>query len=68
MPIQSKHAVIEFATLGGAAGYIGAAGIARLEERKSRRFSWQSHVLRFSNSPLIVGSSSNCLCNPVRTT
>jgi glucokinase len=34
MPIQSKHAVIEFATLGGAAGYIGAAGIARLEERK----------------------------------
>ncbi len=34
MPIQSKHAVIEFATLGGAAGYIGAAGIARMEERK----------------------------------
>ena len=34
MPIQSKHAMIEFATLGGAAGYIGAAGIARLAERK----------------------------------
>jgi len=34
MPIQSKHAVIEFATLGGAAGYIGAAGIARMAERK----------------------------------
>ncbi len=34
MPIQAKNAVIEFATLGGAAGYIGAAGIARLAERK----------------------------------
>lgn len=34
MPIQAKNAVIEFATLGGAAGYIGAAGIARMEERK----------------------------------
>ena len=27
---------IEFASLGGDAGYIGAAGLARLEERKSR--------------------------------
>jgi glucokinase len=35
MPIQSKHTVIEFATLGGAAGFIGAAGIARVEERKA---------------------------------
>lgn len=35
MPIQAKHAVIEFATLGGAAGYIGAAGIARMTERKA---------------------------------
>lgn len=35
MPIQAKHAVIDFATLGGAAGYIGAAGIARMTERKA---------------------------------
>jgi glucokinase len=28
--------VIEFASLGGDAGYIGAAGLARIEQRKSR--------------------------------
>jgi len=29
MPIQAQHSVIEFAHLGGDAGYIGAAGMAR---------------------------------------
>jgi hypothetical protein len=28
---------IEFASLGGDAGYIGAAGLARLEHQKGRR-------------------------------
>ena len=30
----AEQTVIDFATLGGDAGYIGAAGLARLEHRK----------------------------------
>jgi len=30
----AEQTVIDFATLGGDAGYIGAAGLARLEQRK----------------------------------
>ncbi|MGC4004860.1 MAG: hypothetical protein QM811_17785 [Pirellulales bacterium] len=33
--IHAEKAVIEFATLGGSAGYIGAAGLARQAARKS---------------------------------
>ena len=35
-PILAEKTVIDYATLGGDAGYIGAAGIARMESRKSR--------------------------------
>ena len=34
-PVQAAHTVIDFATLGGDAGYIGAAGLARLSHRRS---------------------------------
>jgi glucokinase len=34
LPIPAKNTVIEFAQLGGDAGYIGAAGLARLEYRR----------------------------------
>jgi glucokinase len=33
-PILAEKTVIEFAALGGDAGYIGAAGLARLEHQK----------------------------------
>jgi len=33
-PIPARDTVIDFAALGGDAGYIGAAGVARLEHRK----------------------------------
>jgi glucokinase len=33
-PVLAKETVIDFATLGGAAGFIGAAGVARLEYMK----------------------------------
>ncbi len=35
-PLLAERTIIEFASLGGDAGYIGAAGIARLEYRKQR--------------------------------
>ena len=35
--VLAENTVIDFATLGGDAGYIGAAGIARLEYQKSQR-------------------------------
>jgi glucokinase len=34
-PVLAQRITIDFATLGGDAGYIGAAGIARLEHRKT---------------------------------
>jgi glucokinase len=34
-PVLAERTVIDFAALGGDAGYIGAAGMARLEHRKS---------------------------------
>ena len=33
-PVLAQKTVIDFATLGGDAGYIGAAGVARIEHRK----------------------------------
>ncbi len=33
-PVLAERTVIDFAALGGDAGYIGAAGLARLEHRK----------------------------------
>lgn len=33
-PVLAKHTALDFATLGGDAGYIGAAGVARLEYLK----------------------------------
>ena len=33
-PVLARRTVIDFAALGGDAGYIGAAGMARLEYRK----------------------------------
>ncbi|MCA9198475.1 MAG: ROK family protein [Planctomycetales bacterium] len=36
-PILAEKTIIEFASLGGNAGYIGAAGIARTEFRKSNK-------------------------------
>ena len=33
-PVLVKNTIIDFASLGGDAGYIGAAGIARLEYQK----------------------------------
>ncbi len=33
-PVLVENTVIDFATLGGDAGYIGAAGVARLEHQK----------------------------------
>ena len=35
MPVLAEKTVIDFATLGGDAGYIGAAGLARISHRKS---------------------------------
>jgi glucokinase len=34
-PVLAERIVIDYATLGGDAGYIGAAGVARLEHRKT---------------------------------
>lgn len=36
-PILAEKTSIEFATLGADAGFIGAAGIARVEHRKAKR-------------------------------
>ena len=36
-PIPAKKTVIDFASLGGDAGFIGAAGVARLEYLKHSR-------------------------------
>ncbi len=36
-PVLAKHIVIDFASLGGDAGYIGAAGIARAAYHKAKR-------------------------------
>jgi glucokinase len=36
-PVLAKNTIIDFATLGGDAGYIGAAGVARLEYLKHAR-------------------------------
>jgi len=36
-PIPARKTVIDFASLGGDAGYIGAAGVARLEYLKRAR-------------------------------
>jgi glucokinase len=33
-PVLAERIVIDYASLGGDAGYIGAAGVARLEHRK----------------------------------
>ena len=33
-PVPARNVVVDFATLGGDAGYIGSAGIARLEHRR----------------------------------
>lgn len=35
-PVLANETIIDYATLGGDAGYIGAAGLARLDHRKSR--------------------------------
>jgi glucokinase len=35
-PVLAQKTVIDFATLGGDAGYIGAAGVARLEYLKKK--------------------------------
>ena len=35
-PVLARETVIDFATLGGDAGFIGAAGVARLEYLKSK--------------------------------
>jgi hypothetical protein len=35
--VLAERTVIDFANLGGDAGYIGAAGVARLEYRKHAR-------------------------------
>ena len=37
-PILAERTVIDFATLGGDAGYIGAAGLARLDYQKKAYF------------------------------
>jgi len=36
-PVLAKRTVIEFASLGGDAGFIGAAGLARIEHRNAAR-------------------------------
>ena len=36
-PVLARETVIDFATLGGDAGFIGAAGVARLEYLKQIR-------------------------------
>jgi hypothetical protein len=33
LPIPAKHLALHFATLGGDAGFVGAAGIARLHHQ-----------------------------------
>lgn len=43
-PLLAERTTIEFATLGGDAGYLGAAGMARLEYYKAR--SWQFNAPR----------------------
>jgi glucokinase len=38
LPVPATHTTIDYASLGGDAGYIGAAGLARVDQRKGASF------------------------------